>query len=155
MKRAVILAILFSFVTLSTLPALEDGPEAYPPTVTGVRVMNVGEEYFEIDWQTDPPSKCIVEYGRTKEYGNTKELGGSFDSYHRTNITGLQRTTKYHFRILAETAQGETGQSGDFAVTTGPQDEVEGGTPGWVWGIVATAIIVLLVYLLLLRPARA
>jgi hypothetical protein len=95
-----------------------------------------------------------VEWGETKDYGKSKELVGSFDTYFRTNLTGLERTTKYHYRIIAEDLTGEVGQSGDFTVTTGPQAEVDEGTPGWVWGIVSVIIIVLLVYLLLLRPAQ-
>jgi hypothetical protein len=93
-----------------------------------------------------------VEWGRTKEYGESKDIGGSFETSFQTNITGLQRTTTYHFRIVAENLAGDVGYSSDQTVTTGPQDEVEGGTPGWVWGLLSVAIIVLLVYLFLLRP---
>jgi hypothetical protein len=155
MKRPVLLVLIIASLLMATVDLPEGGTEAQaPPTVSGVHVLNVGEEYFEIEWETDTPTTCIVEYGKTKTYGKTKELGGSFDTYHRTNITGLQKTTKYHFRIVSENVGGTLGYSKDYTVTTGPQEEVGGGTPGWVWGIIATAIIVLLVYLLLLRPAR-
>ncbi|NIP36581.1 MAG: hypothetical protein GWN18_16595 [Thermoplasmata archaeon] len=155
MKRPVLLSILLAAALLLTVTIHEDGTDAQvPPTVSGVHVLNVGEDYFEIEWETDTPTTCIVEYGRTKDYGRTKELGGSFDSYHKTNITGLDKTTKYHFRIVAENVAGELGYSGDFTVTTGPQSEVEGGTPGWVWGLVALSMIVLFFYLVFIRPAR-
>jgi hypothetical protein len=154
MKRPVLFVLIVTIAFLGTVDLPEGDSEAQaPPTVTGVHVLNVGEEYFEIEWETDTPTTCIVEYGRTKDYGKSKELGGSFETYHRTNITGLQRTTKYHFRIVSENVGGTLGYSGDNSVTTGPQDEVEGGIPGWVWGLLATGMIALFVYLLLLRPA--
>jgi hypothetical protein len=154
MRRPLLFTILLALSVLMAVTTVEEESSAQvPPSVIGVKVLNVGEDYFEIKWETSTPTKCTVEWGKTKEYGQSKELTGSFDSYFRTNITGLDRTTKYHYRIVAEDLSGEVGQSGDFTVITGPQDEVDEGTPGWVWGIVSVLIIVLLVYLLLLRPA--
>jgi hypothetical protein len=155
MKRPVLLTILFAAAMLATVDVPEGETWAQaPPTVTGVHVLNVGEGYFEIEWETDTPSTCSVEYGKTKDYGKSKELGGSFDTYHRTNITGLDRTTEYHFRIVSENVGGTVGYSGDHTVTTGPQEEVGGGTPGWVWGLVLVGAIALLFYMVFVRPAR-
>ena len=155
MKRPVLLSILLAAALMATIATfhLETSAQA-PPAVTGVHVLNVGEDYFEIEWETDTPSTCTVQYGRTKDYGMTKELGGSFDTYHRTNITGLDKTTKYHFRVVAENVGGTLGYSGDNTVTTGPQSEVEGGGSGWVWGGIALVVIVLLFYMVFIRPAR-
>ena len=155
MKRPFLLTMLIATALLATVDVPEGETKAQaPPTVTGVHILNVGEDYFEIEWETDTPSTCSVEYGRTKDYGRTKELGGSFDTYHRTNITGLDRTTKYHFRIVSENVGGTLGYSKDYTVTTGPQEEVGGGTPGWVWGLLVVAIIALLFYFVFVRPAR-
>ena len=155
MKRPVLLVILLAFAVLATVTVVQDGGSAQvPPTITGVHVLNVDEDSFEVEWETDTPTKCIVEWGKTKEYGNSKELGGSFETYHKTNVTGLKRTTKYHFRIVAENLASDVGYGSDNTVTTGPQDEVEGGTPGWVWGLVLMFSIIVLVYMFLLRPAR-
>ncbi len=155
MKRPLLLTVLLAAAVLTTVTVVEEGGSAQvPPTISGIHVLNVDEDSFEIEWETDTPTKCNVEWGRTKDYGNSKEMGGSFETYFKTNITGLDRTTKYHFRIVAEALAGEIGYSSDRTVTTGPQEEVGGGTPGWVWGLIATVTIFLLVYLLLLRPAR-
>lgn len=155
MKHPLLLVLLLATAVLTTVTIVEDGTYGQvPPTVFGVRTLNVDENVFEIEWQTDVPCKCRVEWGKTKEYGNIKDLGGSFETYFKTNITGLDRTTKYHFRITAENLAEEVSHSSDYTVITGPQDEVGENTPGWVWGIIATVAIVLIVYLLLLRPAR-
>jgi hypothetical protein len=155
MKRPLLLAVLLAAFVLAAVTIVEEGTSGQvPPTVQGIRILNVYENKVEIDWETDVPCKCKVEWGRTKDDGNTKVLEGPFETYFQTNITGLDRTTKYHFRIIAENLAGEIGYSSDRTVTTGPQDEVEGGTPGWVWGLTATLIIILLVYLFLLRPAQ-
>jgi hypothetical protein len=152
MKRPVLLSLIFAAALLATVNVPEGETKAQ--SVTGVHVLNVGEDYFEIEWETDTPTTCSVEYGKTKEYGKSKELGGSFDTYHRTNITGLDRTTKYHFRIVAENLGGGEATSRDYTVTTGPQEDVDGGTPGWVYGLVVVTIIVLLFYMVFVRPAR-
>ena len=155
MKRPVLLVIMLSFALLVTVTVVEEGGSAQvPPTITGVRVLNVDEDSFEVEWETDTPTKGFGEWGKTKDYTYSKELGGSFETYHKTNVTGLKRTTKYHFRIVAENLAGDVGYSSDNTVMTGPQDEVEGGTPGWMWGLVAMVAIVLFVYMFLLRPAQ-
>ena len=155
MKRTVLFSMMLATAMLATVPSSQVETSAQvTPTIFGIHVLNVGEEYFEIEWDTDTPTTCTVEYGRTQEYGNVKELGGSFDTYHRTNITGLSKTTRYHFRIVAENVGGQSGHSDDQTVTTGPQSEVEGGVSGWVWGIAALLAIVLMFYLVFIRPAR-
>jgi hypothetical protein len=155
MKRSILLAILLVAAMSTAVITIEnDSAAQVPPTVSGVHILNVDENVFEIEWETSVPSKCTVEWGKTKDYGNSKELTGAFDTYFRTNVTELDKTTKYHFRITAVDLADEVGRSGDFTVITGPQDEVDGGTPGWLWGLVAMLIIILLVYFLLLRPVR-
>lgn len=155
MTRSLVLAVLIIASLLATVTLVEiDTSAQVPPVISGVRVLNVDENTVEIAWETDTPCKCTVEWGKTKTYGKSKEIGGSFETNFRTNITDLERTTKYHFRIVAENLGGEIGYSSDRTVTTGPQDEVGDATPGWVWGLVLLAIIVALVYLFLLRPAQ-
>jgi hypothetical protein len=154
MKRPVLLATVLVAAFLATVTAPGETRAEESPIVRGVHVLNVGEDYFEIEWQTDTPSTCSVEYGTTKDYGKSKELGGSYVTYHRTNITGLDKTTKYHFRIVAENVGGTTVESSDHTVTTGPQEDVGGGTPGWVYGLVAVVVVVLLFYFVFIRPAR-
>ena len=156
MKRTLFVPFLLVASILATVAVIEDETSAQvPPVVTGIHILNVDENSFEIEWETDTPSKCIIEWGKTKTYGNSKQMGVSYETNFRTNITDLDRTTNYHFRIVAENLAGEFGNSADRTVHTGPQDEVEGGTPGWVWGILITIIIVGLVYLLLLRPTQS
>jgi len=155
MKRSLILPVMLVASVLATVAVIDDGTYAQvPPVITGLHVLNVDENSFEIEWETDTPSKCTIEWGRTKTYGESKEIGGPYETNFRTNITGLDRTTKYHFRIVAENLGGDIGHSADRTVTTGPRDQLDESTPGWVWGLVLVAVIVGLVYLFLLRPAQ-
>jgi hypothetical protein len=156
MKRSFSTTFLLLTSVLASIAIIDDGTSAQvPPSITGIHVLNVDEDSFEIEWETDTPSKCTVEWGKTKAYGESKEIGGTYETNFVTNITGLDRTTEYHFRIVAESLGGGVGNSPDRTVTTGPQADVEGNTPGWVWGLLSVAIIVGLVYLFLLRPARS
>jgi len=155
MRRWLPFALMLAASVLGAATAVEEDVAGQaPPVILAVHVLNVGEDYFEVEWETDVPTKGSIEWGTTKDYGSDKSLEGSFDTYHRTNVTGLDRTTRYHFRIHVENLAGDTGRSGDQTVTTGPQDETEGGTPGWVWGLSAVIIIVLLFYMLMIRPGR-
>jgi len=155
MSRTPTVVLLVAFILLCTVSLA--GPDASTqaqPVISGVHVLNVGETYFEIEWETDVPTQGTVEWGTSKDLGNHKSMGGAYLTYFRTNITNLDRNTKYHFRVFGEDLSGGVGYSGDQTVTTGPQAENEGGTPGWVWGVSAAIAIVLLFYIFMIRPGR-
>jgi hypothetical protein len=154
MRLSTLIVFLLVAAVLSPIALVEDSDAQAPPVVLAVRILGVGENHFEISWETDVPTKGTVEWGKTKDYGESKATGSNFDTYHRINITGLTRLTEYHFKVVVQNVAGEVAQSTDHTITTGPQEELNESTPGWVWGITAVLIIVLLVYIFLLRPAR-
>lgn len=142
---SMVLMLVATFALLFIAPSGADN--GIPPTISGVRVLNTGEHYFEVTWQTDVPTKGGVEYGETKDYGDTApEFGNNYETIHYLNVTDLKRGTKYHFRIFAENFNGDMGYSGDAEVATFPYEE-EGGLPWWAWTAIALAVIAVMMYL--------
>jgi hypothetical protein len=140
-----LLMVLLALVTFNQPPALAQ--DETPPTIAGIRVIGTGEEYFELRWHTDEPTKGWVEYGRTDEYGMvTNKFGSSYETVHYLNVTGLKKGTLYHFRVYAEDLHGNVGLSGDNEVATFPYEE-EGGLPWWAWTAIALGVIVVLMFL--------
>lgn len=157
MRRSlVVISVMMLFATFTALSLVPSGAgNGLPPTISGVRVLNTGEYYFEVTWQTDVPTKGGVEHGTTKDYGETApEFGNTYEIVHYLNVTGLERGTKYHFRIYAENLHGDIGHSGDNEVATFPYEE-EGGLAWWAWVTIALVVIVLLMYLFLPRGGGA
>ena len=123
------------------------------PTVLGVHIRNVGGDYFQVEWQTDEPTKGGVQYGRGPDYGLTVQGGSSYETIHYLNVTGLKRDTTYHFRVYAEDLAGNVGYSEDYTVTIGEAADEGGGLSGWTWAIIAIAMVIA-IYFLFLRPSR-
>ncbi len=157
MRRSlVVISVMMLLATFTTLSLVPSGAgDGLPPTISGVRVISTGEYYFEVTWQTDVPTKGGVEHGTTKDYGETApEFGNNYELVHYLNVTGLEKGTKYHFRIYAENLNGDIGHSGDNEVATFPYEE-EGRLAWWAWVVIALVVIVVLMYLFLPRGGGA
>ena len=154
MRYLVIIALALLFVGSFACITLEDaeGQDEVPPVVVGVRVLNVGEKWFEVTWETNEPTKGGVDWGRTDKYSNTVNALGSFETVHYLNVTGLDKGTLYHFRVFAEDLGGNVGHGDDVKVGTFPYEAEGEGLSSWTWGIIAIVVIVLLFYVLFLRP---
>ncbi len=87
------------------------------------------------------PTKTKVLYGETASYGGTvtQEAGSEETAVEQAiQLTGLQSSRKYHFKVIAENENGETQESGDQTfeteaptVSTGSLDQTLNGEPGW------------------------
>ena len=74
-----------------------------------------------IFWATNKPATSWIEYGPTTAYGS-ETPPSYFSPNYNHNVVGLpgqQRHTTYHFRIIAEDAQGHKIVSDDYTFTTG------------------------------------
>ena len=154
MRRLLIIALALLLVgTFAGIMIEEaDAQDEVPPAVVGVRVLNIGEQWFEVTWETNEPTKGGVEWGRTDEYGNTAQALGSFETVHYLNVTGLERDTLYHFRVFAKDLGGNIGHGDDVKVGTFPYGTEDEGLSSFTWAIIAIVIIVLVFYFLFLRP---
>ena len=82
---------------------------------------------MQIFWTTDKPTTSWIEYGLTTAYGSkVSSYAPSPDYYeHGTyDLSGMQRSTTYHFRIIAEDAQGHKIVSDDYTFTTGLKNSI-------------------------------
>lgn len=155
MRRTVSLTLV-SVLALAGAVVLLGGSSAQeelPPTILSVHIRNVGGDYFQVEWQTDEPTKGGIQYGMAPDYGMTVKGGSTYETTHYLNVTNLKRDTTYHFRVYAENLAGTLGYSDDYTVTIGEVAEDGGGLSGWTWAVIAI-VVVLAVYLLFLRPAR-
>lgn len=147
-------SLLVVVMVLCGAPALvgepAGGQDVTPPRVLGIWVLNVGEDFFEVKWETDEPSKGGVEWGLDPTYGTVVREPGSFETIHYLNVTGLERGTLYHFRIFAQDLEGNVGHSEDQELGTYPLDG-DDGSPSWAWAVVAILAVAMVLYLLF-RP---
>ncbi len=98
-------------------------------TITEITVRHLlwmTKEWTIVDhifWTTNVPANSYIEYGLTTSYGFTAGYTASPASpttQHGTDgLADLQRNTTYHFRIIAEDAQGHKIVSDDYTFTTG------------------------------------
>lgn len=102
-------AVNYSFTT--------GAPDTTPPNISNVAVTTLPNG-ANITWTTNEPATSEVAYGKTQNYelGPFEEL--TLKTSHSAEIRGLQPDTLYHFRILADDAQGNTGQTGDDTFRT-------------------------------------
>jgi len=68
-------------------------------------------------WTTTVPASSKVLYGTTPGYGN-QVVDSSLVITHQITLTGLQPQTTYHYQIISQDANGQTGTSVDFMFGT-------------------------------------
>jgi hypothetical protein len=104
-------------------------PQNPPAVVTGAAA-EVREFTATLDAQVNPEAQevtnCAVEYGTTEAYGASAPCSPSPGSGIASvavsaALTGLERATTYHFRIMATNASG-TSHGADATFTTLPQE---------------------------------
>lgn len=89
---------------------------ATAPTVQ--RTITVTDTTATIDWTTDVPTEGQVLYGLAKPYTASTSMETSFDTTHHVVLTGLTPNTTYQYEIDVVDQSGNTGTSGQLAVTT-------------------------------------
>ncbi|NIM45088.1 MAG: DUF4349 domain-containing protein [Nitrososphaeria archaeon] len=125
-----------------------------PPLISDVKAVDIATTRAAIKWTTDVSSTSLVEYGTTENYGwvvsNPKLVRD-----HVIYLTGLEDSTKYHYRVKS-TAYEKTATSSDFTFTTASEPwikipDVDWGSAieGGLWGllILAQGLIMLLIIL--------
>ena len=92
--------------------------DATPPTISNVRVTNINHRRATIRWTTNEPATSQVQYGRTTSYGSQTALDSTLVTSHVVRLTGLSRSTLYHYRVKSRDAAGNLRTSGDFTFRT-------------------------------------
>jgi phosphodiesterase/alkaline phosphatase D-like protein len=99
----------FTFTTASDTTA---------PTISGVETSSVTASAATIIWATDETSDTQVEYGTTAKYGSSTYVASALVTNHSVNLSGLQTSTLYHYRVKSRDGSGNLATSADFSFTT-------------------------------------
>ncbi|MGH2472486.1 MAG: S8 family serine peptidase [Candidatus Limnocylindria bacterium] len=88
------------------------------PVITSVNAAAITHEAAKITWTTNENADSQVEYGTTTAYGSTTAVTSTFVTSHAVNLSGLNPTTPYHYRVKSRDGWGNLTISGDFTFTT-------------------------------------
>jgi beta-glucanase (GH16 family) len=76
-----------------------------------------------VTWNTNESSNSQVEYGTTTSYGTSTTLNSSLVTNHSVNLTGLNASTVYHYRVKSRDASNNLATSADYTFTTSAADD--------------------------------
>ena len=93
-------------------------PDTTAPTISGVGASSITVSGATISWTTNEASDTQVDYGPTTGYGSSTVLASALVTSHSANLSGLQASTLYHYRVKSRDAAGNLATSGDFTFTT-------------------------------------
>jgi hypothetical protein len=89
-------------------------PVQLPPFITNV-VVAPGETNAVITWTTLSNSTSQILYGETPALGSSNMLDSNAVANHAMVLTGLQRVTQYHFRIVSTVGANRYTEDGTFS----------------------------------------
>jgi len=117
-----------------TVTANEAVSDTTPPEISNIQVTNAATS-ATITWETNEAADSVIEYGTSDSYGSAVD-DSSMVTDHSLQLTGLQPSTTYHFRILATDAADNIGSSEDqlfvTSLLTNPQISVVRNLPDTV-----------------------
>jgi len=99
---------------------LQPANDAQPPRVLNSRVENRYANAARLQWETDEPAVCYVEYGTTVTYGQQTPVLGLPDKKFSTTLALLAPQQTYHYRIIARDDADHVGVTSDQILTTLP-----------------------------------
>lgn len=76
------------------------------PVVHSVGYLQVSPTSINLNWRTNVPATCVVEYGETEKYGQQLPVETQPTFEHVATVEGLKAGALYYFRIQAQDAQG-------------------------------------------------
>src|SRR5574341_1445892 len=93
-------------------------PDTQPPVISAVTVGGITSAQATVSWTTNEPATSLVEYGTTTTYGLQTTENLALAGQHQHQLTGLQASTTYHYRVLSRDAAGNLATSADRTFTT-------------------------------------
>lgn len=97
---------------------LNPAPDTTPPSITEGPSSQVKDCSAVVSWKTDEAANSIVEYGLTDSYGMSVS-SQSFVKDHLIDISSLNPSTQYHYRVLSSDTKGNgPTASSDLTFTT-------------------------------------
>ena len=105
-----------------------------PPEITNPAAAP-GSSQATITWNTSEPATSQVEYGLTAALGSTTPLDPNLVRAHSVDLTGLQDSVIYYYRVISKDACGQTTTSAIRTFPTGnditpPETTITGAPAG-------------------------
>ena len=97
-----------------TIPADNLGPLAHNVQRT------ISSTAMRVTWSTEEPSEGEVQYSEDLSFGNSFPVGG-YTTDLSANVSGLNPSTTYNYRIVARDAAANSYTSGTYTATTSAQ----------------------------------
>ncbi|MGH7601264.1 MAG: DUF7594 domain-containing protein [bacterium] len=103
-----------------TITEMQPANDAQPPRVQNVCAANRYANAVRLQWTTDEPSVCYVEYGATSAYGEQTPVLGPPARKFETTLARLSPNQTYHYRIVARDDADNLSTIPDQTFTTLP-----------------------------------
>lgn len=97
---------------------IQPAMDAQPPQIENVGVANQYANAVRLQWATDEPAVCYVEYGATRAYGEQTPVLGSPERKFETTLAKLSPNRVYHYRIVARDDADHLSTTPDQIFTT-------------------------------------
>jgi len=101
------------------------GVDMAPPIISNVHTSDVRATIAKILWDTDEAATSQVEYGTTTAYGYQTTLDSALVTSHTVQLTGLQPSTTYHYRVKSKDGANNESVSSDYTFTTADSEVVD------------------------------
>lgn len=115
-----------SFTTLTTpTPA-----DTIPPTISSLSSGNTGPTSMDITWNTDEPATSVVRFGTSQANLSRMESSSALTEGHLVTLAGLERRTRYYYRVESTDAAENTAISDilSFQTSNAKPEKVKGLT---------------------------
>ncbi|HHE65003.1 MAG TPA: hypothetical protein ENL09_03170, partial [Bacteroidetes bacterium] len=97
------------------------GQDTTPPVISDISA-SVSTSTATITWETNELANSRVDYGTTTSYGNTV-TSSDLTIDHVINLSGLESSTVYHYRVISSDANSNNSTSTDYTFTTQTPDD--------------------------------
>jgi len=97
------------------------GQDTTPPVISDISA-SVSTSTAIITWETNELANSRVDYGTTTSYGNTV-TSSDLTIDHVINLSGLEPSTVYHYRVISSDANSNNSASTDYTFTTQTPDD--------------------------------
>jgi len=103
-----------------TVTEMQPANDAQSPHILDPRVKNHYANAVRLQWTTDEPAVCHVEYGATSAYGAQTPVLGPPARKFETTLAKLSPNQTYHYRIVARDDSDHLSRSPNQTFTTLP-----------------------------------
>ena len=93
-------------------------PGDYAPEISDIAVTDLGETNAWVAWESGIPADGQVEYGISTNYDLRTVLDPAPRTNHLHELTGLDKGTVYHYRVVSTGTNGLTAYSSDRTLRT-------------------------------------